>query len=168
MASGEGDTGGMIENRAEDSSAPEEQLPDVNHDYKHGSNENIPLANGLSDDEQGSADTHDQLVQMVVELRFQNEFLKSQFEGFSNVNSVHRDSSLHKGVGALEDGESDIVKELQERIQSLDKELVEEKQTRHASEEALKHLQMLYSETEAKAGELSEKLAEGLVIFVHV
>ena len=66
----------------------------------------------------------------------------------------------------LEDGESDIVKELKEKIQLLNKEFLEEKQTRIASEEALKHLQTAYSEAEAKAQELSEKLAEGLVMIL--
>ncbi|XP_019444880.1 PREDICTED: protein GRIP-like [Lupinus angustifolius] len=167
MASGEGDTGGTIETHTEDPSVPEEQLDDAIHHYKNGSNGNLPLENGISDDNQSSDDSHDQLLQMVVELRFQNEFLKSQFEGLSNVNCVHSDSNLNKGVDTLEDAESDIVKELQERIQSLNKELQEEKQTRHASEEALKHLQMLYSETEAKAQELSEKLAEGQTKLDH-
>ena len=166
MASDEGDTVGMMESSVEDSSTPEAQLPGENHHYKHGSNGNLPLENGLSDGNQGPADTHDQLLEMVADLRFQNEFLKSQFEEFRNVNSVHSDSSLQKGVGGPEGGESDIVKELQERIQTLDKELLEEKQTRHASEEALKHLQTLYSEAEAKAQELSEKLAEGLILLV--
>ncbi|KAK7309402.1 hypothetical protein RJT34_06099 [Clitoria ternatea] len=160
MASGEGDSGGMMETHGEESSAPEEHLPDANHDNREGSNGNVLLENGLSGDNQGSADTQDELLQMVVDLRLQNEFLKSQFEGISNVNSVHSDSSIQKGVGGQEDGESDIVKELQERIQSLNKEFLEEKQTRIASEEALKHLQTVYSDAEAKAQELSEKLAE--------
>ncbi|KAJ1403869.1 GRIP domain [Sesbania bispinosa] len=160
MASGEGDTGRMMEGHVEDSSILEEHLPDMNH--KDGSNSKFLSENGSSDGNQGPADTHDQLLEMVVDLRFQNEFLKSQFEGFSNVNSVCSDSNIQKGVGEreMEDGESDIVKELQERIESLNKEFLEEKQTRIASEEALEHLQMAYSEAEAKAQELSEKLVE--------
>ncbi|KAB2629294.1 hypothetical protein D8674_034089 [Pyrus ussuriensis x Pyrus communis] len=35
-----------------------------------------------SDNSINSSDTHDQLVQTVIELRLQNKFLKSQFEGF--------------------------------------------------------------------------------------
>lgn len=168
MASGEGDTGGMMESHAEDSSTPEGHLLDVNHQCKDGSNVNPLLENGFSDDNQGPADTHDQLLEMVVDLKFQNEFLKSQCEVFSNVNSACSDSSIQKGVDGMEDGESDVVKELRERIQSLNKEFLEEKQTRIASEEALKHLQMTYSEAEAKAQELSEKLVEGVVMFVHM
>lgn len=160
MASGEGDSSGMMDTHVEDSSIPEEHLPDANHYYEDGSSGNLPLENGLSDGNQGPVDTDDQLLQMVMDLKFQNDFLKSQFEGFKNVNSVHSESSIQKGVGGSEDGESDIVKELQERIQSLNKEFLEEKQTRIASEEALKHLQTAYSEADAKAQELSEKLAE--------
>ncbi|KHN41835.1 protein GRIP-like [Glycine soja] len=150
----------MMDTHAEDSARPEENLPDVTHHNEDGSNRNLILENGLSDSDQGPADTHDQLLQMVMDLRFQNDFLKSQFEGFKNVDSVPSDSSIQKGVGGSEDGESDIVKELKEKIQLLNKEFLEEKQTRIASEEALKHLQTAYSEAEAKAQELSEKLAE--------
>ena len=166
IASGEGDTGGMMDTHAEDSARPEENLPDVTHHNEDGSNRNLILENGLSDSDQGPADTHDQLLQMVMDLRFQNDFLKSQFEGFKNVDSVHSDSNIQKGVGGLEDGESDIVKELKDKIQLLNKEFLEEKQTRIASEEALKHLQTAYSEAEAKAQELSEKLAEGLIMIL--
>ncbi|KAL1315968.1 hypothetical protein AAHE18_15G029300 [Arachis hypogaea] len=161
MASGEGDTLGTMENCVEDSSIPESQLSDEHHHHhKHGSNRDLQMENGIFDGDQGPADSYDQLLEMVADLRFQNEFLKSQFDGFRNVNHVHSDSSLQKGVGGPEGGESDNVKELQKRIQALDKELLVEKQTRLASEEALKHLQTVYSEAEAKARELSEKLAE--------
>ncbi|XP_016201391.1 protein GRIP [Arachis ipaensis] len=161
MASGEGDTLGTMENCVEDSSIPESQLSDEHHHHhKHGSNGDLPMENGIFDGDQGPADSYDQLLEMVADLRFQNEFLKSQFDGFRNVNHIHSDSSLQKGVGGPEGEESDIVKELQKRIQALDKELLVEKQTRLASEEALKHLQTVYSEAEAKARELSEKLAE--------
>lgn len=154
----------MMDAHVDDSARPEENVPDVNHHHEDGSNGNLLLENDLSDGNQGPADTYDQLLQVVMDLRFQNDVLKSQFEGFRNVNSVHSDSSIQKGVGGLEDGESDTVKELQERIQLLNKEFLEEKQTRIASEEALKHLQTAYSESEAKAQELSEKLAEGMIM----
>ncbi|WVZ11338.1 hypothetical protein V8G54_015868 [Vigna mungo] len=160
IASGEGDTGGMMDTHAEDSVRPEEHFPDEDHQYEDGSNGNIVLENGLSDGNQGPADADDQLLEMVMDLRFQNDYLKSQFEGLKIVNSVHSDSSIQKGVGGLEDGDSDIVKELKEKILLLNKEFLEEKQTRIASEEALKHLQVAYSEAEAKGQELSEKLAE--------
>lgn len=166
MASGEGDIGGVMESRVEDSSRSEENFSDMNHQSKDGSDANILLENGLSDGNDGSGDTHDQLLQMVVDLKFQNEFMKSQFEGFSNVNSVSSDSSIQKGVGGIGDGESDIVKELRERIESLNKEFLEEKQTRIASEKALEHLQIAYSDAEAKAHELAEKLVKGVVMFI--
>ncbi|KAF3440864.1 hypothetical protein FNV43_RR19150 [Rhamnella rubrinervis] len=91
---------------------------------------------------------------MVMELTFQNEFFKSQFEGFRDFQLVSSVSNKQKG------SEQEGVKELQERIESLNKQLLEEKQTRSAAEEALKHLQTLYSEADAKAQELSEKLVE--------
>ena len=46
------------------------------------------MENGLTDDVNPSSDdTHDQFVQMVTELKFQNEFLKSQFEDLKNSQS---------------------------------------------------------------------------------
>ncbi|XP_027914259.1 protein GRIP isoform X2 [Vigna unguiculata] len=150
----------MMDTHAEDSVRPEEHFPDEDHHYGDGSNGNIVLENGLSDVNQGPADTDDQLLEMVMDLRFQNDYLKSHFAGLKIVNSVHSDSSIQKGVGGLEDGDSDIVKELKEKILLLNKEFLEEKQTRIASEEALKHLQLAYSEAEAKAQELSENLVE--------
>ncbi|AES95278.1 putative GRIP domain-containing protein [Medicago truncatula] len=156
------DTGRMMEIHAQDSSKPEEHLSDsdMNQQSKDGSNTNLVLDNRFSDGNEGSADTHDELLQMVVDLKSQNEFLKSQIEGFSNVESVSRESSMQKEVGGTEDGESDIVKELRERIELLNKEFLIEKQTRIASEEALKHLQIAYSDAEAKAKDLSEQLVE--------
>jgi len=164
------DTGGTMEIHAQDSSKPEEHLSDsdVNQQSKDGSNTNLVLDNGFSDGNEGLANTHDELLQMVVDLKSQNEFLKSQIEGFSNVESVSRESSIQKEVGGTEDGESDIVKELRERIELLNKEFLIEKQTRIASEEALKHLQIAYSDAEAKAKDLSEQLVEGVVMFVRI
>lgn len=164
------DTGRMMEIHAQDSSKPEEHLSDsdMNQQSKDGSNTNLVLDNRFSDGNEGSADTHDELLQMVVDLKSQNEFLKSQIEGFSNVESVSRESSMQKEVGGTEDGESDIVKELRERIELLNKEFLIEKQTRIASEEALKHLQIAYSDAEAKAKDLSEQLVEGVVMFVRI
>ena len=165
MTSGEGDVGAMMESQVEDSFKPENQVSDINRS-KYGSNRNLVKENGLSDDSQCPADTHDQLILMVTELKFQNEFLKSQFEVLSSLNSVHSDSSTPKKIGGVEDGESDILKELQGRVESLNKELVIEKQTRGAAEEALKHLQTAYSEADTKVQELSEKLAEGMTLFI--
>jgi hypothetical protein len=45
----------------------------------------------------------------------------------------------------------------------LNRELNEEKQTRGAAEIALEHLREEYSDTDAKAQELSLKLAEGQI-----
>lgn len=140
------------ENHIEDSLKPEKNLSDVNH----GSNGNLALGNGSFNGSHCSSDNHDLLL-MVMELTFQNEFFKSQFEGFRDFQLVSSVSNEQKG------SEQEGVKELQERIESLNKQLLEEKQTRSAAEEALKHLQTSYSEADAKAQELSEKLMEGQI-----
>lgn len=133
----------------EDTVAPDNQLSGSN-------NGDIVVENGISDGGLSSTDGHDRLVQMVIELRFQNEYLKSQFEGFKNFESVDRASDEQKKGSEGEAG----IKELQEMVESLNKQLLEEKQTRVATEEALKHLQVAHSEADAKAQELSVKLVE--------
>ncbi|GMN28752.1 hypothetical protein TIFTF001_002173 [Ficus carica] len=133
----------------EDTVAPDNQLSGSN-------NGDIVVENGISDGGLSSTVGHDQLVQTVIELRFQNEYLKSQFEGFKNFESVDRASDEQKKGSEGEAG----VKELQEMVESLNKQLLEEKQTRVAAEEALKHLQVAHLEADAKAQELSVKLVE--------
>lgn len=148
-----------MESHEGDSLKPEEQFSYRNH-HNHGSYGNLVLENGLSDDHRCQVDPNDQLLQMAFELRFQNDFLKSQFEGFNILNSVHSDSSLGNKVSGLAEDESDIIEELQGKMQALNKELLDEKQTRGAAEDTLKHLQLVYSEADTKTQELSEKLAE--------
>ena len=72
-------------------------------------------------------------------------------------------SNQQTKANETEGGESEDVKELRERIESLKRELLDEKHTRNAAEEALKHLTVAYSEVDAKAQELSAKLAEGQI-----
>lgn len=165
MSTEEGNVGEMPEGRMEDSSLQhEKQLAEV----PHGSNENLATENGLHDGTQLMESTHEQLVQMVIELRFQNDFLKSQFEDLKNIQSKHDETHQETGVSGQKTGEYADVKELHERIESLNRELNEEKQTRGAAEEALKHLREVYSEADAKVQELSGKLAEGQSLFVHL
>ncbi|KAK9990023.1 hypothetical protein SO802_025008 [Lithocarpus litseifolius] len=159
MEAGGGDTAGVLEleSHASDDLKSEKQLPDTNY----VSNGNIAVENGLTEDVNPSSDdTHDQFVQMVTELKFQNEFLKSQYEDLKNSQSECSVSNQQTKANETEGGESEDVKELRERIESLKRELLEEKQTRNAAEEALKHLTVAYSEADAKAQELSAKLAE--------
>ncbi|XP_057469349.1 protein GRIP-like isoform X1 [Actinidia eriantha] len=147
------DVGGMLENHAEDGVKPDDQLIDTNH----GSGENLGKENGLH----GHPYTSDSnLVQMVVELNFQNEYLKSQFEDLRNLHSESSGSSQQKVAIEEDGGGFEDVKELRAKIESLSRELSEEKQTRGAAEEALKHLRAVYSEADVKAQELSTKLSE--------
>lgn len=114
------------------------------------------------------SDDHDELVQMVIDLKSQNEFLKSQLESMKNLQNVESVPERAEEIGSR-DGESVDWKELHERIESLNKELSEEKQTRGAAEQALQHLQEAHSEADAKVNELSAKLIEGQIFLVcHV
>ncbi|GLT39332.1 hypothetical protein SLA2020_135300 [Shorea laevis] len=136
----------------DDSMQPKKEFSDTN-----GS---LDKDNGLFDGNPPSEDTHDQLLQMVTELKFQNEFLKSQLESLKDHQSEPDVSSQQsKGMGQ-HSGDSAVVKDLHEKIESLSKELHVEKQTRLAAEEALRHLQEAHSEADTKARELAGKLTE--------
>lgn len=111
-------------------------------------------------------DSHNKLVQMVLELNFQNEYLKSQFEGLKNI-YLDADGPLRQKEPLASDYGTQNMKEYVEQIESLRKELLEERQTRNAAEEALKHLRSEYSEADAKAKELNAKLAEGCTFLFY-
>lgn len=153
MSAEGGEVAAMRESNIEDS------LETGNH-----MNDTSLRSNGLPAKENGSCentphygDSHDELVQMVTELKLQNEFLKSHFEGLKDLHLEEIRSQQRTEVGGQE-GED--VKRLNERIESLERELLQEKQTRGAAEEALKHLQVAHSEADARAQELSARLAE--------
>ncbi|XP_058186625.1 protein GRIP [Rhododendron vialii] len=146
------DVGGMLENNAEDGVKPDEQLNGMSQE----SGESTAKENGHP----STSDTQDHLVQMVVDLNFQNEYLKSQFEVLKNLHSASSESNQQKMAIERDGGVLEDVKELREKIESLSRELLEEKQTRGAAEEALKHLRAVYSEADAKSQELSAKLVE--------
>ncbi|CAK9164929.1 unnamed protein product [Ilex paraguariensis] len=150
------DNSGMLENHVRNAIKSEKQLIDSDQ----GSDENLSKENGLHDGNPYINGAHDQLVQMVVELNFQNEYLKTQFEDLKNLHtdsvaSYQQTKAIELDVEACKD-----VKELHEKIQSLNRELLEERQTRGAAEEALKHLRAVYSDADARAQELATKLAE--------
>lgn len=139
------------ESSVDDSSRLEKQSSDMASE----ANENIVKENGAVDDHWLSNDNHDQLLEIIMELKLQNDFLKSQFEGLKSLQLEH-------GTG-MESRQNVDVKELHDRIESLNKELQVEKQTRGAAEKALEHLRTSYEEADAKAQEFSAKLAEGQI-----
>lgn len=149
------------ENHVEDAIIAEKELICMNQN----SDTDLAKENGLYDINPYTVDIHDQLVKMVVELTFQTEYLKSHFEDLKNF---HSDSggSYQEKKAIMQDGTAhEDVKVLYEKIESLNRELLEERQTRGAAEEALKHLRAVYSEADANAQELSAKLAEGCTLF---
>ncbi|KAL9270931.1 GRIP-like protein [Drosera capensis] len=94
-------------------------------------------------------DEEDDLVQMVVEMRFQNEYLKSKFE------------ELRRSLKETEErGGEEELKGLREKVGCLGKELAEQKEMRSAAEEALKFVRSSHEEADARANELSVQLAQ--------
>eukprot|EP00262_Sarcandra_glabra_P008192 TRINITY_DN21500_c0_g1_i1.p1 TRINITY_DN21500_c0_g1~~TRINITY_DN21500_c0_g1_i1.p1 ORF type:complete len:803 (-),score=248.88 TRINITY_DN21500_c0_g1_i1:259-2667(-) len=121
---------------------------------------NVDKGNGIYDGVLCIDNTPDQLVQMVIELNFQNEYLKTQFEGLKNQYSGSIRTSGQKNETDQKRETSEDVKELHETIKSLNKEIQGQKETQSAAEDALEHLRVAYSEADAKAQELSLKLIE--------
>ncbi|XP_009792764.1 protein GRIP [Nicotiana tabacum] len=151
----EGDiNSGAADNHSEDASKTEKQINNFNIESNH------VKENGIHDGYQQTGDSHDDLVQMLVELNFQNEYLKSQIVGWQNINLYSGESGQQVRAVGHENGASDNSVDLNEKIESLERELLEEKQTRGAAEEALKHVQTLYLEADTKVQELSAKVAE--------
>ncbi|GJX65807.1 hypothetical protein Tco_0300150 [Tanacetum coccineum] len=93
-------------------------------------------------------------MQMVVELKFQNKYLKSHFQ---DLKDVYADSAGSSVQAKEVDNDS---KELKDKIEALNEELVIERQTRGAAEATLEHLRAEYIEADAKSQELEAKLAE--------
>lgn len=155
-----GESGGVLENHAEDAIKQENDQLNPNNVIDH----DLVKENGFRDGNTHSNYSHDELVQMVVELNFQNEYMKSQYEGLKNhlLNSERHDQQKvqeHDDLRCRDD-----VKELHGEIESLKRELLEERQTRDAADEALKHLRAAHLEADTKAQEFSAKLAEGCII----
>lgn len=76
--------------------------------------------------------------------------------GRDDSNQSHPQEVQNPDSGAGTD-----LKDLSEEIESLKRELLEERQTRYAAEEALKHLRSAHLEADTKAQELAAKLDEG-------
>lgn len=154
MSSEEGDVNETPESRVEEGTMSEKLKSGVNHE----GNGHVVVEDRFSDGDKCS-DDHDELVQLVIEMKSQNEYLKSRLESITNLQSVENVPERAEEIDTR-DGESVHLKELQDRIESLNRELSEEKQTRGAAEQALQHLQEAHSEADAKVHELSAKLTE--------
>lgn len=162
MSSEEGDVNDTPESRVEEGTMSEELKSGVNHEGNgHG---HVVVENRFADGDKCS-DDHDELVQLVIDMKSQNEYLKSQLESMKNLQNVENVPEREEEIGSR-NGESVDLKELQERIEFLNKELSEEKQTRGAAEQALQHLQEAHSEADSKVHELSAKLVEGQIFLV--
>ncbi|KAL3838845.1 hypothetical protein ACJIZ3_023436 [Penstemon smallii] len=156
LEGGDGGSGGVLENRVEDGVEQENGKLDFNN----SSDSNLLKENGTYDGNTDFNSSHDELVQMVVELDFQNEYMKSQFEGLKS-HTLDKPDQQNKDMGNDPLGSNDdVVGQLREKLESLNRELVEERQTRGAAEQALEHLRVEHSEADLKTHELSAKVAE--------
>ncbi|KAG7539576.1 GRIP domain [Arabidopsis suecica] len=126
----------MSEDKESDVVAEEESHVQES-DRNDASNENLTTEND------------DQLLQTIAELRLENDFLRSQFKDQVEQSRSHQ-----------VEADSAQLKQLQEQVASLSREIDVEKQTRVAAEQALEHLREAYSEADAKAQEYSTKFSQ--------
>ncbi|KAL4186490.1 hypothetical protein AMTRI_Chr09g34150 [Amborella trichopoda] len=120
---------------------------------------NLEMANELCYGISYSENTHDELIQSILELKFQNEYLKAHFTGSQGQHFGYACNIKE----ATENGEhitSEDFEALHEQIRTLTRQVEEHRETQNAAEDALKHLQLAYSEADAKVQELSSKLFE--------
>ncbi|XP_039133458.1 protein GRIP isoform X5 [Dioscorea cayenensis subsp. rotundata] len=99
-------------------------------------------------------ETDEDLTRMVIELSFQNDYLKAQIGSFNlpvlgSIDAV-----------AKEGGDSEQLNQLHEKIKCLNKEIQEQKETQKAAEDALEHLRAQCADADSKVQGLSEKLAQ--------
>ncbi|KAG1355354.1 protein GRIP [Cocos nucifera] len=143
----------------EDAAKPSEQFGDAYHKID-GPVANFDGENGIHEDNASPGETHDQLTQMVIELRLQNEYFKAQF-GDLKLEILRSNDACKQNTENGEDKEaSEQVNHLHEQIKCLNKEIQEHKETQKAAENALEHLRMSYSEADGKVQELTAKLVE--------
>ncbi|XP_010918236.1 protein GRIP [Elaeis guineensis] len=143
----------------EDAAKPSEKFGDAYHKID-GPVANFDVENGIHEDNASPDETHDQLTQMVIELRLQNEYLKAQF-GDIKSELFRSNDACTQNVENGEDKEvSEQVNHLHEQIKCLNKEIQEHKETQKAADNALEHLRMSYSEADGKVQELTAKLVE--------
>ncbi|CAH9098437.1 unnamed protein product [Cuscuta epithymum] len=122
-------------------------------------NSGLTKESDLHYSDQFTSDSNDDFIQMVVELNFQNEYLKYQILGLKHAHSHHIPSQLNNIVEHEVVSNADT-REFHEKMEHLEKQLLEERQTRSAAEEAVKHLQTVYLEADRKVQVLSNTLAE--------
>lgn len=103
-------------------------------------------------------ETHDELTQMVMELSFQNDYLKAQI-GTTPIQLPKPDSREDNEDGQLGKA-SEQVQRLHEDIERLNNEIQEQRETQKAADAALEHLRIAYSEADGKVQDLSKKLVE--------
>ncbi|KAK8964791.1 Protein GRIP [Platanthera guangdongensis] len=139
---------GPVDSPREDHGIKSNQLDNKNQDSDN-STVNFEKHNGIHDGISSPDGNHEQLTQIVMELTLQNDVLKAQIEGIKSQECVGKKEET-----------SEIIAQLQEKVNSFNKEIKEHRETQKAAEEALEHLRAEYFEADAKVQELSLKLIE--------
>lgn len=152
MPSQEESLNGVDEGLCEDAANLSGNVVPTNHKVEV-SVVNSEMENGVRDGAVSSNESPDWLAQMVMELTFQNEYLKAQIGSISAEN-------INPAVGCQDEDGSRQGNQLHEKIKCLNKEIQEQRETQKAAENALEHLRMEYSEADGKVQELTTKLVE--------
>lgn len=141
----------------EDAAKPSQQFVDMNLKID-GSVVNFGMDNGVSNGAASADETHDELTRMVMELNFQNDYLKAQIG--SIISQLQKPVSREDNENGQDGEASEQAHHLNEQIKCLNKEIQEQRETQKAADDALEHLRAAYSEADGKVQELSVKLIE--------
>ncbi|EPS57488.1 hypothetical protein M569_17329, partial [Genlisea aurea] len=122
--------------------------------------QNIVDEIGFSDGNFLSVSSNDGLIRMLLELDFQNKYMQAQYGDMMKYFS-HDDRRAKLEVqGHHQSNHQDDIEELHREIESLKGQLLEERKTHDATEEALELLRAAHKEAEMKLLETSAKLNE--------
>ncbi|CAL9078809.1 unnamed protein product [Musa textilis] len=145
--------------KEKDSANPLEQPVEVD-DRLYSCDASINMENGIHQNLAIDEESIDEFRQLVIELSFQNEYLKSEIGDLKLELCKPKTLSDEERQSGPRVASSEQDSSLHEQIKCLQEEIQAQKETQMAAEDALEHLRMAYSEADGKAQELTTKLIE--------
>lgn len=110
------------------------------------------------------ADAHDRelLVQVIYDLNFQNEYLKSQLQNFyaQTTESGNLEEYTERSKGTDAEIHLDALRDLEKQILVLNEQLAESRMLQATAENHMKQFQQACTESEQRFRDLSAQLAE--------
>jgi hypothetical protein len=117
------------------------------------------------------AGAHDSesLVKAIYDLKFQNEYLKSQLQNFhaQTTESGNLEEYTEQSKETSAEIRLDALRNLEKQISDLNEQLAESRILQATAEDRMKQFQLACSESEQRVQDLSAQLAEGECPYLH-